>query len=155
MQWTFYCFLCYIMAIWNTKCFHVPIWTPFFCSRTSISDLSVLGTNFCLLTAPATVLRFPFNFQSQLYLHVMSTNIYEKRWLKQLKDEVIITIMNTTHMQHFKFNNLLWWVNSIFLFLFKHVLFMTEHDKGLGRAKKLCLALSKTHTHAHIICLHW
>ena len=34
----------------------------------------------------------------------------------------------------------------------KHILFMTEHDKGLGRAKKLCLALSKTHTHAHIIC---
>ena len=29
---------------------------------------------------------------------------------------------------------------------FKHILFMTEHDKGLGRAKKLCLALSKTHT---------
>ena len=26
---------------------------------------------------------------------------------------------------------------------FKHILFMTEHDKGLGRAKKLCLALSK------------
>ena len=24
----------------------------------------------------------------------------------------------------------------------KHILFMTEHDKGLGRAKKLCLALS-------------
>ena len=33
---------------------------------------------------------------------------------------------------------------------FKHILFMTEHDKGLGRAKKLCLALSKTHTHMHI-----
>ena len=31
-------------------------------------------------------------------------------------------------------------------FWFKHILFMTEHDKGLGRAKKLCLALSKTHT---------
>ena len=31
---------------------------------------------------------------------------------------------------------------------------MTEHDKGLGRAKKLCLALSKTHTRAHISCLH-
>ena len=30
--------------------------------------------------------------------------------------------------------------------LVKHILFMTEHDKGLGRAKKLCLALSKTHT---------
>ena len=29
---------------------------------------------------------------------------------------------------------------------FKHILLMTEHDKGLGRAKKLCLALSKTHT---------
>ena len=29
---------------------------------------------------------------------------------------------------------------------FKHILFMTEHDKGLDRAKKLCLALSKTHT---------
>ena len=29
---------------------------------------------------------------------------------------------------------------------FKHILFMTEHDKGLGRAKKLCLAHSKTHT---------
>ena len=27
---------------------------------------------------------------------------------------------------------------------FKHILFMTEHDKGLGRAKKLCLALSST-----------
>ena len=25
---------------------------------------------------------------------------------------------------------------------FKHILFMTEHDKGLGRAKKLCLGLS-------------
>ena len=37
---------------------------------------------------------------------------------------------------------------------FKHILFMAEHDKGLGRAKKLCFALSKTHTHAHIICLH-
>ena len=23
---------------------------------------------------------------------------------------------------------------------FKHILFMTEHDTGLGRAKKLCLA---------------
>ena len=30
---------------------------------------------------------------------------------------------------------------------FKHILFMTEHDKGLGRDKKLCLALSKTRTH--------
>ena len=37
---------------------------------------------------------------------------------------------------------------------FKHILLMTEHDKGLGRAKKLCLALSKTHTHVHAICLH-
>ena len=26
---------------------------------------------------------------------------------------------------------------------FKHILFMTEHDKGLSRAKKLCLVLSK------------
>ena len=32
---------------------------------------------------------------------------------------------------------------------FKHILFMTEHDKGLGRAKKLCLALSKTHTYTY------
>ena len=24
----------------------------------------------------------------------------------------------------------------------KHIFFMTEHDKGLGKAKKLCLALS-------------
>ena len=27
--------------------------------------------------------------------------------------------------------------------LVKHILFKTEYDKGLGRAKKLCLALSK------------
>ena len=33
---------------------------------------------------------------------------------------------------------------------FKHILFMTEHDKGLGRAKKLCLALSKIGTSFHL-----
>ena len=32
------------------------------------------------------------------------------------------------------------------VYWFKHILFMTEHDKGLGRAKKLCLALSKSST---------
>ena len=26
---------------------------------------------------------------------------------------------------------------------FKHILFMAEHNKGLGRADKICLALSK------------
>ena len=45
-------------------------------------------------------------------------------------------------------------INPCIVIWFKHILFMTEHDKGLGRAKKLRLALSKTHTHAHIICLH-
>ena len=37
---------------------------------------------------------------------------------------------------------------------FKHILFMTEHDKGLDRAKKLCLCCSLKHTHAHIIQLN-
>ena len=32
---------------------------------------------------------------------------------------------------------------------FKHILFMAEHDKGLDRAKKLCLAISK----AYFCCL--
>ena len=30
---------------------------------------------------------------------------------------------------------------------------MTEHEKGMGRAKKQCVALSKTHTNAYIIGL--
>ena len=46
------------------------------------------------------------------------------------------------------------WIFKDKIVWFKHILFLTEHDKGLGRAKKLCLALSKTHTHAHIVCLH-
>ena len=35
---------------------------------------------------------------------------------------------------------------------FKHILFMTEHEKGLSRAKKLCLAVSITNTH---ICTYY
>ena len=30
---------------------------------------------------------------------------------------------------------------------FKHILFMAEHEKGLGRAKRLCLALSMLTLH--------
>ena len=46
-----------------------------------------------------------------------------------------------------QFGESAWWSRSDHLTKlinwFKHILFMTEHDKGLGRAKKLCLALSK------------
>ena len=33
--------------------------------------------------------------------------------------------------------------------LFKQIFFATEHEKGLGRAKKLCLALSITHARTY------
>ena len=33
-------------------------------------------------------------------------------------------------------------IHLIYSDWFKHILFMTEYAKGLGRAKKVCLALS-------------
>ena len=35
-------------------------------------------------------------------------------------------------------------------FWFQHILFMTGHERGVGRAKKLCLAPRKMHTRTHV-----
>ena len=59
-------------------------------------------------------------------------------------------MQGSTLKYEIKFSKTHHYKHSVWSNWLKDILFVTEYDKGLGRAKMLCLALSKTHTHTHM-----